>query len=210
MRIAIYARVSTDDKGQDPENQLRQLRAWCANAGHEIVHEYVDKETGRKGTKERKQFAALFDDAHKRRFDCVLFWALDRFSREGMAPTIMHLQRLNGCGVGFHSYTEPHLATDNELVRNILLATLASLAKVEAQKIGERTKAGMAKAKAQGVHIGRPTLPPKVQQQIAERIASGQTPYRIAKDLGIDRHTAAKYGQVRPFRRRGRVKRRRR
>src|SRR5215831_15840540 len=62
MRIAIYARVSTDDKGQDPENQLRQLRAWCANAGHEIVHQYVDKETGRKGTKERKQFAALFDD----------------------------------------------------------------------------------------------------------------------------------------------------
>jgi DNA invertase Pin-like site-specific DNA recombinase len=58
-----------------------------------------------------------------------------------MVPTIMYLQRLNGCGVGFHSYTEPHLATDSELVRNILLATLASLAKVEAQKIGERTKA---------------------------------------------------------------------
>jgi DNA invertase Pin-like site-specific DNA recombinase len=45
MRIAIYARVSTDDKGQDPENQLRQLRAWCAHAGHEIVHEYIDHET---------------------------------------------------------------------------------------------------------------------------------------------------------------------
>jgi DNA invertase Pin-like site-specific DNA recombinase len=53
MRIAIYARVSTDDKGQDPENQLRQLRAWCANAGHEIVHEYIDHESGRKGTKGR-------------------------------------------------------------------------------------------------------------------------------------------------------------
>jgi DNA invertase Pin-like site-specific DNA recombinase len=61
MRIAIYARVSTDDKGQDPENQLRQLREWCANAGHEIVHEYIDKESGRKGTKGRKHFAALFD-----------------------------------------------------------------------------------------------------------------------------------------------------
>src|SRR5260370_13148889 len=89
MRIAIYARVSTDDKGQDPENQLRQLRQWCASAGHELVHEYVDHESGRKGTKDRKQFAALFEDAHKRKFDCVLFWALDRFTREGMAPTIM-------------------------------------------------------------------------------------------------------------------------
>src|SRR5262249_11523808 len=95
-----------DDKGQDPENQLRQLRQWCASAGHELVHEYVDHESGRKGTKDRKQFAALFEDAHKRKFDCVLFWALDRFTREGMVPTILHLQRLASYGVGFHSYTE--------------------------------------------------------------------------------------------------------
>src|SRR5262244_2515135 len=103
MRIAVYARVSTDDKGQDPENQLRQLRQWCASAGHELVHEYGDHESGRKGTKDRRQFAALFEDAHKRKFDCVLFWALDRFTREGMVPTILHLQRLasmmrHGCG----------------------------------------------------------------------------------------------------------------
>ncbi len=60
MRIAIYARVSTDDKGQDPENQLRQLRQWCAGAGHEVVREYVDHESGQKDTKDRKQFAALW------------------------------------------------------------------------------------------------------------------------------------------------------
>jgi DNA invertase Pin-like site-specific DNA recombinase len=85
MRVAIYARVSTNDKGQDPENQLRELRAWCANSGHTIAHEYVEHETGGKGAERRKQFAALFEDAAKRKFDCVLFWALDRFSREGMA-----------------------------------------------------------------------------------------------------------------------------
>jgi DNA invertase Pin-like site-specific DNA recombinase len=78
-------------------------------------------------------------------------------------------------------------------VRNILLALLASLAKVEAQKISERTRAGMARAKAQGKRIGRPSIPPKVRQQIAERIAAGETPYAVAKALGIDRHTAAKY-----------------
>ena len=193
MRIAIYARVSTNDKGQDPENQLRELRAWCNNAGHTITHEYIDHETGRNGTKNRKQFAALFEDAHKRKFDCVLFWALDRFTREGMVPTIMHLQRLASYGVGFHSYTEPHLATDNELVRNILLALLASLAKVEAQKISERTRAGMARAKAQGKRIGRPSIPHKLREKIAERIAAGETPYAVATALGIDRHTAAKY-----------------
>ena len=193
MRVALYGRVSTDDRGQDPENQLTQLRAWCANAGHHIVAEYVDQESGRKGPERRKQFAALFEDASRRKFDCVLFWALDRFSREGMVPTILHLQRLSAYGVAFHSYTEAHLATDNELVRNILLATLASLAKVEAQKISERTKAGMARAKAKGKRIGRPKLNIAVRRQIAEGVAAGDTVYRVAKKLGIDPHTAAKY-----------------
>jgi DNA invertase Pin-like site-specific DNA recombinase len=193
MRVAIYARVSTLDKGQDPENQLRELRAWCANSGHTIIREYVERESGRKGADKRKQFAALFEDASKRKFDCVLFWALDRFSREGMAQTIAHLQRLTTYGVIFHSYTEPHLATDNELVRNILLALLSSLAKVEAQKISERTKAGMARAKAKGIKVGRPRLGIKLRQKIAQRSAKGETPYSIAKALGVDRHTVAKY-----------------
>jgi DNA invertase Pin-like site-specific DNA recombinase len=193
MRIGIYARVSTDDRGQDPENQLRELRAWCTNAGHTIAREYVDHESGRKGTDKRKQFAALFDDASKRKFDCVLFWALDRFSREGMVPTIKYLERLSSYGVGFHSYTEAHLATDNELVRNILLALLASLAKVEAQKISDRTRAGMARAKASGKQIGRPAIDAGLRQRIATLAANGESTYAIGKQLGVDRHTAAKY-----------------
>jgi len=193
MRIAIYARVSRDDKGQDPENQLRELRAWCDTAGHTVVHEYIDHESGRKDAQGRKQFARLFEDAHKRKFDCILFWALDRFTREGMVPTVMHLQRLAGCGVSFHSYTEPHLSTDNELLRNILLAVMSSLAKVESQKIGERTRAGMARARAQGKRIGRPALAPALQQKIAKQLGKGLSAYAVAKQLGIDAHTVAKY-----------------
>jgi DNA invertase Pin-like site-specific DNA recombinase len=197
MRIAIYARVSTDDKGQDPENQLRELRAWCNTANHTVVQEYIDRESGRNGTKGRKQFAALFEDAHKRKFDCVLFWALDRFTREGMAPTVMHLQRLADSGVSFHSYTEPHLSTDNELLRNILLAVMSSLAKVESQKISERTRAGMARARAQGTKsgkaIGRPAIKSALRQKIAKQLSKGLTAYAVAKQLGIDAHTVAKY-----------------
>jgi DNA invertase Pin-like site-specific DNA recombinase len=193
MRIAIYARVSTDDRGQDPENQLRELRSWCDTAEHEIVAEYIDHESGRKGAKNRRQFAQLFEDAHKRKFDCVLFWALDRFTREGMAATVMYLQRLAGHGVSFHSYTEAHLATDNELVGNILLAVMSSLAKVESQKIGERTRAGMARARAQGKRIGRPALNPALQRKIAKQLGAGLSAYAVAKQLGIDAHTVAKY-----------------
>jgi DNA invertase Pin-like site-specific DNA recombinase len=197
MRIAIYARVSTEDKSQNPENQLRELRSWCANTGHTVVHEYVDHESGRKGTKDRKQFAALFEDAHKRKFDCVLFWALDRFTREGMATTVMYLQRLAEYGVSFHSYTEAHLSTDNELVGSILLAVMSSLAKVESQKIGERTRAGMERAKVKGTKsgkpIGRPTLDPTLQRKIAKQLGAGLSAYAVAKQLGIAAHTVAKY-----------------
>ena len=196
MRIAIYARVSTDDKGQDPENQLRELRAWCANSGHVIVGEYIEHESGRKGTAGRKQFATLFEDAARRKFDCVLFWALDRFSREGMMPTIMHLQRLDQSGVRFHSYTEPHLNSDDELTRNIVLAILSSLAKAEAQKISARTKAGIARARAQGKRIGRPTMGAGIKGEIARLAAAGASAFAIGRTLGVDRKTAAKYARV--------------
>jgi DNA invertase Pin-like site-specific DNA recombinase len=109
-----------------------------------------------------------------------------------MAQTIIHLQRLSSYGVAFHSYTEAHLATDNELVWNALLS---SLARVEAQKISERTKAGMARAKAKGIKIGRPKLGLELRQKIAQRVARGEMPYAIAKALGIDRHTAVKYAR---------------
>jgi DNA invertase Pin-like site-specific DNA recombinase len=182
MRVAIYARVSTDDKGQDPENQLRELRDWVINSGHTISREYVDYESGRNGAEKRKQLAALFDDAAKRKFDCVLFWALDRFSREGTAQTIFHLQRLSSHGVAFHSYTEAHLATDNELVRNVLLALLSSLAKVEAQKISERTRAGMLRATRQRASrsVGRRSPPNCVVRSLDGR-RRARRPMRLRK-----------------------------
>ena len=80
-RVAIYARVSTDDKGQDPENQLRQLRDWCARMGYPVVREYVEHENGGKGVEYRQQLAAMFAGAARREFDVLLVWSLDRFSR---------------------------------------------------------------------------------------------------------------------------------
>lgn len=195
MRIAIYARVSLDDGRQDAENQLVQLRAWCASAGHEIAAEYVDRASGGKGADKRPQFAAMLDAAHRRQFDIVLCWAIDRLSREGMAATVGYLQRFAAAGVAFHSYSEPHLSTDNELVRDILLAVMASLAKVERQKISERTKAGLARVRAKGVRLGRPTIGDKVQARIVTlaRENPAMTAYAIAKAVGCDVKTAAKY-----------------
>ena len=98
----------------------------------------------------------MFAGAARREFDLLLVWSLDRFSREGMATTVGYLQRLTSHGVAFRSLTEEHLSTENELVRNILLATLASLAKLEREKISQRTKAGLERARAKGQVLGRP------------------------------------------------------
>ena len=200
MRVAIYARVSTDDRGQDPENQLRQLREWCERSGHALIREYVDHASGRKGADGRKQFAAMIADAHRRQFDMVAVWALDRFSREGMVATIGHLQRLASYGVSFHSYSEPALSSDNEMTRDIVLAVLAALAKQEARRISERTKAGMERAKAAGVRIGRPALDQATQAAIHEALAGGASRYTVAKVLRLDPHTVAKYAACLPLR----------
>jgi len=207
MRVAIYARVSTEDKGQDPENQLRDLRAWCADSGHDLVGEYVDRVSGRKGVAVRKQFAALFEDASKRKFDCVLFWALDRFSREGMVPTIQHLERLNSYGVTFHSYTEPNLCSDNEMVRGILLAMLATMAKQEAKRLSERVRAGIERARKEGKRLGRPTGHGKKVAKVYDKIVAAlQAPGRtegvrmIAKRFGVDPATVQSISkEIGPF-----------
>ena len=156
-RVAIYARVSTKDKKQDVDNQLAQLREFCDRQSFEVAGEYIDHESGKRGRRERSAFARLFEDAGKRTFDLVLFWSLDRFSREGIRKTILYLQQLDGFGVRFKSYTEPYLDTDNELVSHILVATLSYFAAYEGRRISERTKAALARKKAQGVKLGQPS-----------------------------------------------------
>lgn len=206
LRVAIYARVSTKDvkktktatgqkdKQQDPENQLAQLREWCDVCGHEIVAEYVERESGRKGAEDRKQLAALLADAHQRKFDLVLFWKLDRFSREGMAKTIGYLQRLASAGVAFRSHTEEFLSTDNELVRDILLAVMATLAKQEAIKISDNTKIGLERARAEGKTLGRPKASDAVLAAIAEdRVANPEMSLsELARRHGVSRTVVRK------------------
>src|SRR5438874_895957 len=136
MRIAIYGRVST--KKQDEMNQLLQLREFVGTqAGWTLEKEYVDRVTGA-GKKERPQFQQMLQDASRRKFDLLLYWSLDRLSREGIVKTIGYLEQLRGWGVGWRSYTQPFLDTGNEMVNSIVLSVLAAVAKQERVTISER------------------------------------------------------------------------
>src|ERR1019366_841919 len=153
MKTAIYARVSTKDGRQDAENQLNQLRTCAATQGWEIVHEYVDKASGKRG--DRDQFQKMFTAASKREFDLVLFWSLDRLSREGTVETLNHLQRLTGYGVCYRSFTEQYLDSTG-IFKEAVIGILAAVAKQERVRLSERTIAGLQRAKAQGRVGGRP------------------------------------------------------
>ena len=94
-------------------------------------------------------------DASQKKFDLLLFWALDRLSREGIVKTIGYLEALKGWGVGWRSYTQPFLDTGNEMANSIVLSVLAAVAKQERITISERTRAGLQRAVKQGRTLGR-------------------------------------------------------
>jgi DNA invertase Pin-like site-specific DNA recombinase len=155
MRVALYARVSKDDGKQDTANQLHELREFCQRSGWTIEHEYIDKASGKSA--DRPQFQKLFEDASKRKFDLVLFWALDRFSREGTLATLQHLEKLSNWGVNWRSYTEPHFDTAGPF-KDAVIAIVATLAKQERCRISERTIAGLKRARREGKILGRPRV----------------------------------------------------
>lgn len=132
MRAALYTRVSTRDKGQDTANQVGQLREFCKAQNWPIVVEYEDHESG--GKADRAQFRAMMADAARRQFEVVVFRALDRFSREGVAETHMHLKRLDDSGVRFQSFTQPYLDSCG-MFRDAVISLLAVIAKQERVRI---------------------------------------------------------------------------
>lgn len=190
-RVAIYARVSTRDRNQDPENQLRELREWCRASGYEVFKEYIEHESGRKSVTDRPVLNQLFEDGSKKKFDLVLVWALDRFSRAGMTDTVMQLERLGNMGLYFHSYTEPLISTENPLVRDILIAVYASLAQQEAVRMSERVKAGLEKAKDNGVKLGRPSKSDVVADRVRELAQTDMSIRKIAYEVEMPASTIA-------------------
>jgi DNA invertase Pin-like site-specific DNA recombinase len=150
MKVALYGRVSTSK--QDNENQLAQLRQFAASQVWNIVEEYTDEVTG--STSERPAFKEMFLAASKREFDCVLFWALDRLSREGALETLQHLQRLTSYGVAWRSFTEQYLDSTG-IFRDAVISILAVVAKQERIRRSERTRAGLERARSKGKKLGR-------------------------------------------------------
>ena len=188
--VALYAHVSTKDKGQHTDNQLRDLRRFAEVQGYDVYKEYTEEESG--GTANRTEFKRLFADAHQRRFDLVLFWSLDRFSREGASATLQHLNTLESYGVGFKSYTEQYLDSTG-IFKEAVISILATVAKQERVRLSERTKAGVARARSKGTKLGKPGLKQEDIEQIRRLKGGGLSNYAISKAMKLSATTVAKY-----------------
>ncbi len=184
-RTAIYARVSTRERGQDTQNQLRQLHEFAARQGWAVIHEFVDHESG--STDDREQFQAMFQAASRREFDVLFFWSLDRFSREGVFETLTHLNRLTGYGVCYRSFTEQWFDSCG-IFRDAVISIMATLAKQERVRISERTKAGLERARREGKTLGRPKVEVNAVE-IRQLRARGLSWSAVAAQTGVVRVT---------------------
>ena len=164
------------------------LREFAAKQGWLIYREYVDQVTG--STDERPEFRQMFQDASQRRFDVLLFWSLDRLSREGVLETLQHLKRLTSYGVAWRSFTEQYLDSTG-IFREAVIGILAAIAKQERVRLAERTRAGLERVRREGKRLGRPVAKAdaaKIQRMRDE----GASWSEIARFTGLARGTIQK------------------
>lgn len=189
-RTALYARISTSNNGQSPEMQLRELREYCEHRGWQIADEYVD--AGISGAKDRRpELDRMMADAHRRRFDAVLVWKLDRFGRS-LRHLVNALAELEGRGVAFISLRDNlDLSTPSG---RLMFQIIGAMAEFERALIAERVKAGMRNARAKGHRIGRPARVP-LTEQLKKQIA-GAYQHREGSLRGIASRFGTSLGTV--------------
>lgn len=152
-KAALYARVSTSDKGQDVDLQLKDMRDYCQKMGYEFM-EYAD--IGESGSKERRpEFDRMMQDAEKRKFDLLIVWKLNRLSRS-LRHLIQTIDILKEKKIEFKSYME-NIDTTTPTGK-LMFHTIGALAEFEREMIRENVKAGMAHAKRKGTRMGRPIV----------------------------------------------------
>jgi DNA invertase Pin-like site-specific DNA recombinase len=190
MRVAIYARVSTSDKNQDPETQLVPLREFVASQNWTVAGEFVDHASAT-DLKNRTAWRELLNQAARHKIDLVLVWRIDRAFRS-VHEAANTLERLRGWGVGLRSYSEPWLDTTSPFGEALYYITVA-YAQLEKGIIAERVRAGMARAKREGKSIGRRSVINGAWPQVEARLANGTLSLRQAAHiLGVGKSTIAR------------------
>jgi DNA invertase Pin-like site-specific DNA recombinase len=181
MRVAIYARVSTDT--QTTDNQIDQLRDVANRNGWVVVREYIDEGiSGSKGREQRPQFDALLKDAVRKEFDVVMSWSVDRLGRS-LIHLVEFLNELHS--VGCDLYLHQQAINTTTPAGKMMFQMCGVFAEFEKSIIQQRVKAGLERAVKKGTKLGRPGLSGWTKNRILELRQSGLSMSRIAKELGV-------------------------
>jgi DNA invertase Pin-like site-specific DNA recombinase len=184
-RVAIYARVSTTNHGQDVGLQTRELRQFAEARGWTVAGEYID--AGVSGAKDsRPELNRLMVDAHKRRFDVVCVWRFDRFARS-VSHLLRALETFKALGIDFVSFSE-QMDTSTPAGK-MVFTVLGAVAELERSLTVERVRAGLRNARAKGKTLGRPRVAVDTAK-IASLRTSGASWRTITRQLGISAGTA--------------------
>jgi DNA invertase Pin-like site-specific DNA recombinase len=184
-RVAIYARVSTTNHGQDVGLQTRDLRQFAEARGWTAAGEYID--AGVSGAKDsRPELNRLMADAHKRRFDIVCVWRFDRFARS-VSHLLRALETFKSLGIDFVSFSE-QMDTSTPAGK-MVFTVLGAVAELERSLTVERVRAGLRNARAKRKRLGRPRVTVDAAQ-IACLRSSGASWQTITRQLGVSAGTA--------------------
>jgi DNA invertase Pin-like site-specific DNA recombinase len=180
-RVALYVRVSTDE--QTTDNQRRELEAVAKRSGWKIVDIYEDNGiSGANGREKRPALDKLLKDAARREFDMIAAWSVDRLGRS-LQHLVGLLEELQALGVDLYLHQQG-LDTSTPSGR-AMFQMCGVFAEFERAMLVERTKAGLARARAKGMRIGRPPVPPVTKRRIAKLRHQGKSVRAIAKATGL-------------------------
>ena len=150
MIVGLYARVSTKDKEQNPENQLIRLREYCKTRGWEFK-EYVDYASGAK--KDRPGLKSIMNDL--KQLDGILVLRLDRFGRS-LQNLLENLNVIRFNGKFFEAVDQGlKISEKKDPMNDFMLAILGAAAEFERELISERVRDGLERAKRDGVKLGK-------------------------------------------------------
>jgi len=179
-RVALYARISTTNHGQDVSMQTHELEQFAQARGWRLVDSYID--LGISGSKDRRpQLDRLMADAHRRRFDIVIVWRFDRFARS-VSHLLRALETFSALGIAFVSLSEQMDTTTP--TGKMIFTVLGAVAELERSLIVERVRAGLRNAVAKGKRLGRPRVTLD-SARIATLRGQGRSMREIAAELGV-------------------------
>ena len=198
-RAALYVRVSTD--AQTVENQTRELRQVAERRGWNVVEVYRDAGiSGAKGRNGRPGLDTMLKDASRRKFDIVMAWAIDRLGRS-LSDLLDTIQHLEACGVDL--YLDQQAIDTTTPMGRLVFQLTGAFAEFERTMIRQRVKAGLKRAVAQGVKLGRPKLDSATERKVRRQLAKGVGILKVAKSLGIGTGTVQRISEERAMSPRG-------